>query len=120
MNRNDSIFSIDFYKYWIAKALVFFGLKDQHSLRDNHIDPNQLLKDLLAQYYVVASSRKVEPQFRDYVGERIDKDQYLKIYKGDKKQRLQKTFSEANITGYRRVRGDGNCFYTSFGFNLLE
>ncbi|CAD8205561.1 unnamed protein product [Paramecium pentaurelia] len=62
--------------------------------------------------------RNVGNNFKYFLGEYYQSSDFLQQY--NVKKLVSKQQLKQICTAYRAVRGDGNCFYTAFGFQFLE
>ncbi|CAD8138011.1 unnamed protein product [Paramecium octaurelia] len=75
--------------------------------------------ELLEQIYnETLRARDVPEEFKPFISDQKDQNYLLEEYgmnNGKVKEQLK-----TSLNGMRRARGDGNCFYTSFGFQYLR
>ncbi|CAK61034.1 unnamed protein product (macronuclear) [Paramecium tetraurelia] len=80
---------------------------------------NQKVQKIIKFIYAQSQGkRKVEEKYQYFLGEYYQQQELWQEYnikKLDQKQKMKQL-----CTAYRAVRGDGNCFYTAFGFQFLE
>ncbi|CAD8119242.1 unnamed protein product [Paramecium sonneborni] len=62
--------------------------------------------------------RNIDQQFKKYIQDYQDKNELFKEYNIKQIQIKQNLKNICN--GFIKVRGDGNCFYTAFGFQFLN
>ncbi|CAK56220.1 unnamed protein product (macronuclear) [Paramecium tetraurelia] len=75
--------------------------------------------ELLEQIYnETLRARDVPEEFKPFIGDQKGQDYLLEEYGLNNQQVKQQL--QTLLNGMRRARGDGNCFYTSFGFQYLR
>ncbi|CAD8168969.1 unnamed protein product [Paramecium octaurelia] len=75
---------------------------------------NNIIKDIYSQ---TTRQRYVPGQYQPFIHQMQNQSDLAKYY--NLKLEQKKTINQY-IQGFRKVRGDGNCFYSSFGFGYLQ
>ncbi|CAD8150138.1 unnamed protein product [Paramecium pentaurelia] len=88
-------------------------IKPQVQLQD--IKKSQLLDQI---YDQTLRARDVPEEFKSFISDEKQLDFLLDEY-GMNNEKIQEQLTN-HLKGMRRARGDGNCFYTSFGFQYLR
>ncbi|CAD8106410.1 unnamed protein product [Paramecium primaurelia] len=84
----------------------------------NSQENQQKVREIIIKLYENTSQkRQVEGEFKYYVRQIQDKQGLRKNYNLD----LQNSsLLDKHCNAFREVRGDGNCFYTAFGYQFLQ
>ncbi|CAD8171873.1 unnamed protein product [Paramecium pentaurelia] len=80
-------------------------------------NPQPIKSVILDIYSKTTKSRVVQGEFQYFIHQ-IQSQSELGKYYNLKLDQKKKIYSQ--ISGFRQVRGDGNCFYTSFGYQYLQ
>ncbi|CAK69137.1 unnamed protein product (macronuclear) [Paramecium tetraurelia] len=91
------------------KDQIFIGLPKQYFSR---VKPSAIIYQL---YKYTNQARNVAAEMQRFVSEDLNQQELIYEY-----QMTQEMFQQIKLRGFKRVRGDGNCFYTAFIYQYLS
>ena len=79
------------------------------------MENKELIKRIVDLY-----NKNLDDEFKPFIGENNDYNKLLEHYNIKNEDENGVKFVNDNLSGFIRVRGDGNCFYTSLIYQYLD